>query len=85
MSILGGVQEKQSEEYFAAGDIYVDWTDDLGTGETISTCVVTVYDADGNDVTATLTDGDETISGAYTSVALQGGTDGQRYIVEHVI
>ena len=82
---VSGVQVKQPAEAFAAGDIYLDWVDHLGTDETISTCVVTVTDADGTDVTSTLASGDETISGTYTSVALRGGTDGAKYWVEHVI
>ena len=80
-----GIVVKQPAEVIAAGRIYLDWEDDLETSETISTCVVTVTDADGTDVTATLASGDEAISGAHTSVALQGGTDGKRYWVEHVI
>ena len=80
-----GIIYKQPAEVFAAGDINLDWTADLGTSETISTCVVTITDADGTDVTSTLASGDESISGAKTSVALRGGTDGEDYWVEHVI
>lgn len=81
MEILG-YYEKQPDEVIPAGRWGIDWDNDLASGETISTCTVTVTDADGTDVTDTLTSGDPTISGTETSIIFTGGTDGETYTVE---
>jgi len=73
---------KQPWEEVAAGTWGVDYSNDLKTGETITSATITVTDSDGNDVTASLTSGSVQISdGSKVSIKFVGGTSGEIYKV----
>jgi hypothetical protein len=77
------ILEKTPDETIPADRWVVDFSPRLEGTEAITSAVVTVTDlASGTDVTATLTSGDETISGDLVGIAFTGGTEGHNYEVK---
>lgn len=58
-----------------------DFSEWLPANVTISSATVTVEDSEGNDVTATMISGSDTVSGANVYYTIQGGVAGQNYVV----
>jgi len=67
---------KYSDEEFS---VEFDFTNDLTTGDSISTATVVVYDEDKVDVTNTLIDGTPSVSSPDVSFTVQAGTSGKTY------
>lgn len=74
-----GFFRKQPSEAF---NITVDFTDRLGSGESIVSQTVTVTDETGASVTASDVTGDMSESGGVVTLWVKGGTDRKRYTLE---
>ncbi len=69
--------EKQPAEKLTIG---IDFANDLGDGETISSAVITAIDlSDGSDAGSIILDGTENISGSVVSQKIKAGDDDSRY------
>lgn len=77
-----GIKYKQPDEVVAVGHWGIDFDPDIATGDSLSTVVVVVRDADATDVTSTLTSGSVVLSGTTASIIFKAGTDGEKYTAE---
>ena len=70
-----------------AGVWGLDWTDELDTGETISTITVTATDEAGVDVTATIcpSGGVKDATSKFTTAKIDMGIDGKDYTITHLV
>jgi hypothetical protein len=69
--------EKQPAEKLTIG---IDFANDLGDGETISSADVSAIDlSDGSDAGSIILDGTENISGSVVTQKIKAGDDGHRY------
>lgn len=75
-----GSYGKQPSEVVPAGRWGVDFDEDCGTGETISTATVTVETITGD--TSALVAGAAVIDGTKVSAQFSGGSDGNSYHVQ---
>lgn len=62
--------------------IGIDFTDRLGSGDSVSSASITAEDENGTDVTSTIIEsGTQTLSGNTVSVRVKSLTDGKKYLV----
>lgn len=64
-------------------DIEFDWTNSLATGQTLNSCVITVTDSDGNDVTSAMT-ANQSVASPYFIWTIRAGAVNNIYYIKLV-